>query len=72
MRVEFKNGTPIEDQIKRRIKVKTGHKHQARPGPGKAQREGKAKWQAQKVAKDRLRRKKVAAYWAGEREEFPK
>jgi hypothetical protein len=69
MRIEFPQGTPIDEQIRRRIKVATGRKHQGRPGPGKPKKGPRVA--ALKTGKARALKKRVRMYWAGELDEFP-
>lgn len=67
MRQSFNQGTPIEEQIGRRVKIHTGHKHMDRQGPGKPRKRPDPR------ILPRLRRFKarVRAYWAGEVDECP-
>jgi hypothetical protein len=70
----FDRTVPIQDQISRRIKTKTGRKHRHAKGPGRVAAEKRAKaMQACKVKQAKRGRylKRVRAYWAGEIDEHP-
>lgn len=67
MRQDFDQSVPIEEQISRRIKVHTGHKHQHRPGPGRPRKNRNPTI----AAKFRKLKALVRSYWRGEVDECP-
>jgi len=68
MRLEFKQGTPIHEQLRRIVKTQTGHKHGGRPGPGKSRK----RVCQSKVVRARKFKAEVRKYWLGERECYPR
>jgi hypothetical protein len=61
----FDSSVPLADQVRRIIKVKTGRKHQHRIGPGKK------RVRVSSINPKAKQRKRIAAYWRGELDEFP-
>jgi hypothetical protein len=66
MRITFPQGTPIEDQIGRRPKVSTGRKHTGAPRPGRPPKQV----DPFKVKRMKQHKKRVAAYWRGDVDEY--
>lgn len=74
MRQTFDSKTPVAEQIKRIIKIKAGHKHMHRNGPGRRSEDQHRKAKQNSIlaqAKWKRIKAKAQAYWKGEVDEHP-
>lgn len=75
MRQTFGKSVSVKDQLMRAAKAKEpGHKHQKRPGVKATERRNASakRHEELQAIKDRKRRQRVAAFFRGEIDEYPK